>query len=282
MPGHTTNHMKGPRVATAEDEDEAYGKTARALLKLHKFELDDVNKEKDGWTTMNLFSSIGNFKMCRYLFYSCGADCRKTIATGYFPMYYAALYGHLEIVLFLYHECGAHNDIREVTVDGWSPLRIALHNGHFHVIYWLILVGALAPRNDVDGGGIDNMLMRRELRDETGRNWRADKRLPILSWAQDAVATHANVVQLLLTGTIARNNQMPTSLFRRHPNNPYTTRSKGISPSPLVMFKGKSGILELIAHYVAGTKQQLRTLRQLTDRLPAFIADVPFVIDEDE
>ena len=61
---------------------------------------------------------------------------------------------------------------------------------------------------------------------------------------------------------------------------------KVVSPSsPLVIFKGKSGILELIAHYIAGTPQQLRTLRQLVDHLPALIADVSFVIekeDEDE
>ena len=58
---------------------------------------------------------------------------------------------------------------------------------------------------------------------------------------------------------------------------------KIVSPSsPLVIFKGKSGILELIAHYIAGTPQQLRTLRQLVDRLPALIADVPFVIEEED
>ena len=42
-----------------------------------------------------------------------------------------------------------------------------------------------------------------------------------------------------------------------------------------MQFNGKYGILELITHYVAGTQQQLRTLRQLMDRLPALIADVP-------
>jgi len=49
--------------------------------------------------------------------------------------------------------------------------------------------------------------------------------------------------------------------------------------------KGKSGILEVIAHYVAGTPQQRHTLRQLMDRLPAFIADEPFVepfVEEEE
>ena len=96
----------------------------------------------------------------------------------------------------------------------------------------------------------------------------------------DAIRTYATVKVLLLTGTM-----VPTSVFRRHPNNPYATRSKRmkVAPSPLVLLKGKAGILEVIAHYVAGTPQQRRTLRQLLDRLPAFIEDTPFVVeDEDE
>ena len=49
------------------------------------------------------------------------------------------------------------------------------------------------------------------------------------------------------------------------------------------MLKGKSGILELIARYVSGTKQQLRTLRRFNVLLPVFIEDTPFVEeDEDE
>ena len=74
------------------------------------------------------------------------------------------------------------------------------------------------------------------------------------------------------------------SSFRRHPNNLYATRSKRtkVAPSPLVIFKGKARILELIAQYVAGTQRQRRTLRQLRDRLPAFIADVPFADEEEE
>ena len=175
-------------------------------------------------------------------------------------MYCAAQHGHLEIMKLLSQVGGARDDIRRVTKHGYSPLYIARCSGHIEVVYWLIQNGALAPLgDDVDGGGIDDMVMRRDFLQS--RFWRDDKRLPILSWAQDSVARHTKVVQLLLTGTIVRSNQ---------------------TSSLLGMFKGKSGILELIAHYVAGTKQQLRTLRQLTDRLPAFIADVPFVVDEDE
>ena len=214
--------------------------------------------------------------MVRYLISIRGADCRKVDKNGNSPMHWAAIYGHLEIVQFLYHECGAHNDLRKQNSAGFSPLRIALIRGHFNVVYWCVLNKALSPRDDVDGGGIDDMVMRRDF--AQGVFWEDDIRLPILAWVRDAVATHDNV-KVFLTGTI-----VSASSFHRHPKNPYATRSKRtkVAPSPLVILNGKSGILELIAHYVAGTPQQRRTLRQLLILLPVFIEDVPFVEEEDE
>ena len=135
----------------------------------------------------------------------------------------------------------------------------------FDTIQWLIRKQALSIRASVEGGGIDDAIMRRDFRQ--GVSYLGGE--VVLEWAQDAVTTHETVKLLLLAGTI-----MSSSSFRRHPNNPYATRSnkrRKKSSSPLVMFKGKSGILELIAHYVSGTPQQLRTLRQLLDRLPAYI-----------
>ena len=261
-----------------EDEDKEYDdNTARALLKRYKYDPDDVNKDSYGLTPLTFFCCEGNFKMVQYLL-SRGADCRKADSDGWFPLLWAAAYGHLEIVRFLSHDCGTPDDIRRVTSEGYSPLRIAVIRGQFRVVWWLLLIGALAPRDDIDCGGIDDMVMRRDLCQS--RIWRADRRLPILSWVRDAVAFHDHDnVNLFLTGTI-----VPTSSFRRHPNNPYATRSKRmkVAPSPLVLLKGKAGILEVIAHYVAGTPRQRRTLRQLLILLPAFIEDVPFVEVEDE
>ena len=268
---------------------EIYDRTARALLKRIGFDPDDINKEYRiaGWaaTPLIFFSAVGDLQMCRYLFFRRGADCRKTESVhGSFPLYWAAGMGHLQIVQFLYHRGSAHQNITgKPHKKDSSPLRKALHANHFHVVQWLIRNGALALSNDVDGV-INDATMRNDLRPSkhrTRRKWDYDKRLPILAWAQDAIAILDNV-QLFLTGTI-----LSAPYFRRHPNNPYATRSNHkrmrVSPtsSPLVMLKGKSGILELIAHFVAGTPQQLRTLRQLIDRLPAFIADVPFVVVEE-
>ena len=180
----------------------------------------------------------------------------------------------------LYHDAGAHDDIRNLGMFGYySPLRFALRFGRFDIVHWMIRKQALSTHDSVDGGGIDDKVMRREL--HQSRFWRDDRRLTILSWTRDAITTHDTVELLLLTGTI-----VPTSLYRRHPNNPYATRSnkrRRKSSSPLVMLKGKSGILELIARYVSGTKQQLRTLRRFNVLLPVFIEDTPFVEeDEDE
>jgi len=51
----------------------------------------------------------------------------------------------------------------------------------------------------------------------------------------------------------------------------------------LVIFDGKSGILELVAEYVENPKsQELRIFRRLMDVLPTLIADVPFIEIEEE
>ena len=230
--------------------------------------------------------------MIQYLV-SRGADCRKTNTNGGFPMYYAAAWGHIEVVQWLFHHGGAKEDIRKVLRSGQaleqyilqstacSPLHTALLRGYFDVVHWLILNGALASRDDVDICIIDDIVMRRDLGQHD--SWSEDKRLPILSWAQDAITTH-DMIQLFLKGTI-----LSSSSFRRHPNNEYATRSKRMrlssttTSSSLVMFKGKSGILELISKYLGNPKpQELRIFRQLIRLLSTFIEDVPFVEEEDD
>ena len=89
--------------------------------------------------------------MSQYLLYSCGADCRNTdMLFGRFPMFLTASFGHLEIVQWLSHVDGAHDDIQKVTRNGLSPLRIAFIKDHGVVVQWLILNRTLSPGN-VDG-----------------------------------------------------------------------------------------------------------------------------------
>ena len=144
------------------------------------------------------------------------------------------------------------------TIPVLLPLLVALYNEHFAVAQWLIRNGALSVSSD-DAGVIDDATMRRDLYPQrVFENWSYDRRLTVLSWAQDAVTNHANV-ELFLKGTI-----LPSASFRRHPKNEYVTRSKRMklssssssSSSPLVMLKGKSGILELISKYVGNPKPQ--------------------------
>ena len=164
--------------------DEEYDQTARALLTAEGFDPDDINRVCDvvdphdgdySWSTtpMIYFCCTGNFKMCRYLFFRRGADCRKTDENGWSPMVAAAC-GHLEIVQWLSQVGGAKDDIRKRTEHDWSPLSIALFYDQFDVVYWLIQNGALALRDDMDGGGIDNAIMRSDLRQD--RIWREDRR----------------------------------------------------------------------------------------------------------
>ena len=269
---NTNVEKRRRRVATAEDDDED-DKTARALLTEEGFDPNDLKKRNEyDWTPICYYSYKGNVTMIRYLL-ARGADCRKSTGVCS-PMFWAAFKGHLEIMKLLFQVGGAHEDIRKINRNGATPLRIALYIPHFDVVYWLLLNGALSPRQD---GVIDDMTMRNELRQINNviPKWDYDKRLTVLAWAQDTVTNHENM-KIFLKGTI-----LSSASFRRHPKNEYATRSNKRMKvsSPLVVFKGTSGILELIADFVAGTPQQVRSLHQLLNLLSAFIADVPFVIE---
>ena len=84
---------------------QAYAKTVREFLEMKGFDPDNINKKVIlEWTPKNYFGAVGNFKMCRDLWYSCGADGRNTdMLLGRFPMFPAASFGHLEIVQWLSH-----------------------------------------------------------------------------------------------------------------------------------------------------------------------------------
>lgn len=144
------------------------------------------------------------------------------------------------------------------------------------IIPWMIRHGTFARADD--SGGIDDTTMRNDMYPKRCC-WMFDKRLNILVWARMFVAAH-DTFRLFLKGTI-----LSSSSIRRHPNNDYGTRSKyaKVSPSPVALLKGTSGILELIAAY-AGTPKanDVRTVRQLIDLLSTFIDDTPFDEAEEE
>ena len=170
-----------PRGTTAEEEKDT---TARALLEEEGFDPDDVRKDdSNGRTPLLYFIAQGNVTMVQYLILR-EADCRRTDRYGYFPMYVAAAGGHVEILTLLSQVGGARVDIRKHNKFGNSLLCVALFNDHFEVVQWLIMNGAL---DDVDGGGIDDAIMRKDFWQHT--KWDEDKREAILAWARDKVAT---------------------------------------------------------------------------------------------
>ena len=105
----------------------------------------------------------------------------------------------------------------------------------------------------------------------------------VVLFAHDAISNYANT-HVFLKGTI-----LPKALYQRHPNNSYATRSNKrlkLTPSPLIIFKGNSGILETIARYVCppGSPQQMNTLQQLIHHLSPFIdiVEEEETVDEEE
>ena len=264
-------------MCTAEED-----KKARNLLQTMGFDPDNINKAcrivRQG-PFLNQISMIcyyGNFNMCQYLL-SRGADgCKTQDLHGWSPMYVAAANGHLEIVRFLSQDGGAHEDIQKINICGDSPLRAALRNDHDSIVHWLILNGALFL---LDDSNIDDTMLRNHLYPIPWFPMDYDRRLNVLSWAKNAVTVHDNF-KIFLTGTI-----LPLSSFRRHPKNQYATRStanSAMKSSPLVVFKGTSGILEVIADYAGKPNaRDVRTLRQLLALLPVFIDDTPFESFED-
>jgi len=113
-------------------------------------------------------------------------------------MLMAAAGGHWEICQLLSRGSGTHDEIRQQSRHGVSPVRVALHYDHVDVVRWLILNGALSPNDDVV---MNNTMMRNDLNQEIGDYWRDDKRLTVLSWAQHFVAAYEKV-NIFLTGTI--------------------------------------------------------------------------------
>ena len=178
--------------------------------------------------------------------------------------------GHLEVLQWLSQDGGAHEDIRTLDNVGDAPLRLALRHGYMEVGRWLLRQRALSPR---DTGVLDDATMRNDLSPyyDSYPKWNEDHRVSVLAWALDAITTHDNV-KLFLTGTL-----VSASSCRRYPKNEYATRSHKrmkVVLSPLVVFQGKSGILELVAAYVEPKPKphEFHLFRQLIEHLPAIIA----------
>ena len=240
-----------------EDTNTAIQKLTNAHFNLERYYKDindEHNLENFSWeiTPMIYFCCEGDLKMCRYLFVN-GADCRKGSNDGiWFPMLAAASKKHLHVCKWLY-EHGARDDIRRATnvcvrTPIWDTVNFSF-GASTSTSQWLILNGALCQK---DSDTIDDTRMRREL--DPKRLGGPDKRPQLLLWAQETAQLHSTFL-IFLGGTISAASAQELS--------------------PLQIFNGKSGIMELIGDY-AGVERRaskLRMLRQLADLLSAFLED---------
>ena len=194
---------------------------------------------------MGYFARKGDLPMMRWLYVN-GADTRDEEIVRWFPMYFAAGLGHLDVCKWLY-DYGAAGDIKRRTDQGFTPLSFIFDESRKRdVSRWLILKGSLCK--DGDTGDLDLGLMRHSLNQFDAS---ARERPELLKWAreynQPRVAFH-----MFLMGTLPK----PESQC-------------------VPAIAGKRGILELIGDYVGIMRgREAQIIRQLTELLPGVIEEL--------
>jgi hypothetical protein len=236
---------------------------------------------------MVIFAHLGDLPMMRYILKKSNDPSGDLIGKdeyGLFPMY-AAISKPLssEHVLttcqWLYNN-GA--SIKQTVGGDWSPLARACIFDYDAVAIWLISSGALLD----DNGAFDLNVAKRDLPScgyETAQVRTADRvHRKIFEWANQIITVQENFT-LFLTGTLQPETTMasprPTveQLFLSRGYFPANAVSflledtpdeklavfLGMTESPLVMFQGHSGVLEIIANFVGfeTNKTMLRTAR---------------------
>ena len=287
-----------------EDEE-----TAREKMEEAGFDPDDVTKQcvlskaaRKAFNTraeklrpITYFCRVGDLKMCRYLL-SKGASTTATSTDGFwFPMYTAALGGHLDVCKWLYAH-GAEEDMGGRNTSGYTPLGCATSQA---CCRWFILKGVLSL--DDKPGVVCPRLMRRDIGTRVSDGLLRDVRPQLLKWAQQSVQTHSSFMTFLL-GTFP--SAVPTfsraalrtllverllskdaaeMVMKNTPDNEYerlwsSLWSKIIKRTTPVCYLGeKTGILELIADYAGVIRgRDLRILRSLVDPLSEYLEEVPF------
>ena len=307
-----------------EDEE-----TAREKMEEAGFDPDDVTKECElsdhALETINIvrtlrmrpmayFCGIGDLKMCRYLL-SKGASTTATSTCGWwFPMYSAALGGHLDACKWLYDH-GAEGDIIKTNgrngdiYSHFSPLGCAV--GQWSVdrkntSRWFILKGVLSP--DDKPGVVCPILMRRDIHprrhddeiehhddEEASDDVIYDERPRLLEWAKQSVQTHSSFMTFIM-GTLPapaftqdalqsllaerlQSQDAAETLMKIAPENQYECLWSKIiraRTTPVLRLGGKIGILVLIADYVGVVRgRDLRILRSLVGPLSKYLEEEP-------
>ena len=206
-------------------------------------------------TAMGYFAWKGDLPMMRWLYVN-GADTRDVDVDINFPMFRAAARGHFEVCKWLFDHGAAKDIKRRTTRDdrgGSSPLCVsfAFYNQR-DLSRWLILNGALCK--DDDSGDLDVEIMQYDFRTVYTLDRRfQQERKALLEWANDL---HRPRTSFLLFLSGAHSGPRDACSTRQH-------------VSPLQLFGGKPGILELIGDYVGFVRgREARIVRQLTKLMP--------------
>ena len=290
-----------------EDEE-----TARKKMEEAGFDPDDVMKECTlsrsahkacssksiglRMRPMTYFCRIGDLKMCRYLL-SKGASTMATPTSGFwFPMYTAALGGHLDVCKWLYNH-GAKDDISRSNSGNYTPLSAAVNEHSIdrkNTSRWFILKGVLSL--DEKPGFVDTGRMRRDLEPEHAYGVVYDERPQLLEWARQSVQNHSGFMTFLL-GTLPapafthaalrrllssrlHSNAAVELLMKNTPDHQYeflwSEITKCMTPVRYLGGIGTNGIIEIIADYAGVVRgRDLRILRNLIDPLSEYLEEVP-------
>ena len=201
-----------------------------------------------GNTALIHFADKGDAKMCRYLI-SRGASTTKAGRSDdyylyYFPMYVAALRGHLEVCKLLY-ENGAKNDVRRRNGQSWTPFLVAATHRQTQVVRWLVLHGALCSDNSSED--IDGSLF--EWRNQDVVNSCDD----LVKWADKVTQSHSALITFLGGALPPAPNQKQSRMLQ--------------------CLSGHPGVRKHIGDFVGleVTKgKHLRILRNVVKALPSF------------
>ena len=192
-----------------------------------------------GFTTMHDACRNGHLSVCKWLFeVGMAALVTKKSRFGYTPMYFACQGGHLSVCKWLFEE-GAAADISE-SYAPLNPMLQACYNDHLPVCKWLVFSGALNrrpedgdcvpmpfPEHDVGApltaaiGHVDQAIVARDTQPAVTYKFPCvddsddddeppcDHRPALLTWAQDAVATHRTFFHVVLRASVVLPDSHP-------------------------------------------------------------------------
>jgi len=219
-------------------------------------------------TAMGYFAQNGDLPMMRWL-YSRGACTRDVGVSFWFPMYCAAVHGHLDACRWL-HDHGAAQDIKRRTrlIDSdahgsLTPLRASSMFSNQpckEMTRWFVMRGALCK--DDGSGEVDMGVLRREFGPSSSGlfgDCNARKRGQLLEWANELHQRRSPFHTLMLGSSRPKTHSYPTRK----------------SFSPVRMLGGNPGILALIGDFAGIVRgREARIIRQLTEVLPDFNKDL--------